>query len=282
MGGLANQGPIDGKRNVYLPAGRHPRSLGRGLLRRRTVLRQADRQRPHAHRLGRTITFAIYVVGISGGSRIWALERYITPNAPGEAVMPLNAARWILEVYRTVIETLQGIAWMLLVFFIFALIAYVILREFELRQARQGEPKPGTFVLRDQRQKRKSPAYAGLMVSGAGEGRRTLLPSVSFRLCACRYAVSGRCGGSFSAQFVSWSRHFLAHVFRPRLGTQLARVVQGLPQRRRTMPRKQIDPADNSANQQNPNKGSSGTNRQYDQGQGNRGKQLNSDPKKPR
>ena len=48
------------------------------------------------------------------------------------------------------------------------------------------------------------------------------------------------------------------------------------------MPRKPIDPADNSANQQNPNKGSSGTNRQYDQGQGNRGKQLNPDPKKPK
>ena len=90
----------------------------------------------------RYITFAVYVVGISGGSRIWALERYITPNAPDEAVMQLNAARWTLEIYRTVIETLQGIAWMLLVFFIFALIAYVILRGFELRQARQGEPRP--------------------------------------------------------------------------------------------------------------------------------------------
>jgi len=29
------------------------------------------------------------------------------------------------------------------------------------------------------------------MVSGAGEGNRTLLLSVSFRLNACRYAVSG-------------------------------------------------------------------------------------------
>ncbi|MBR4825736.1 MAG: hypothetical protein IKZ86_13140 [Spirochaetaceae bacterium] len=37
-----------------------------------------------------------------------------------------------------------------------------------------------------------------------------------------------------------------------------------------------IKPQDNSANQQNANKGSSGTNRQYDQNQGNRGKQLNS------
>jgi len=38
---------------------------------------------------------------------------------------------------------------------------------------------------------------------------------------------------------------------------------------------KKIKPADNRANQQNPNKGTAGTNRQYDQAQGNRGKQLN-------
>lgn len=36
-----------------------------------------------------------------------------------------------------------------------------------------------------------------------------------------------------------------------------------------------INPRDNSANQQNANKGTSGTNRQYDQAQGNRGKQMN-------
>lgn len=38
--------------------------------------------------------------------------------------------------------------------------------------------------------------------------------------------------------------------------------------------RKPISPRNNSANQQNSNKGTSGTNRQYDQAQGNRGKQL--------
>ena len=38
---------------------------------------------------------------------------------------------------------------------------------------------------------------------------------------------------------------------------------------------KEIAPKDNSANQQNANKGSNGTNKQYDQAQGNRGKQQN-------
>lgn len=77
----------------------------------------------------RYLKFAIYVVGISSGVRVWQLERYITPEEPeGTRVIALNAERWILEVYRTVIGSLQGIAWLLLVFFIFALIAYVVVR----------------------------------------------------------------------------------------------------------------------------------------------------------
>ncbi|WP_312513876.1 hypothetical protein [Stutzerimonas nitrititolerans] len=39
----------------------------------------------------RYITFAIYVVGISGGGRIWALERYITPNTEEAIPAPPNA-----------------------------------------------------------------------------------------------------------------------------------------------------------------------------------------------
>lgn len=83
----------------------------------------------------RYITFAIYVVGISGGVRIYALEQYVNPRNKDVAIPDLTAARWALEVYRTIIETLQSIAWMLLVVFLFALVAYVILRGFELRQS---------------------------------------------------------------------------------------------------------------------------------------------------
>ena len=84
----------------------------------------------------RYILFAIYVVGISGGVRVWDLERYITPRTNEEAPIALNFDRWILEVYKTVIGTLQSVAWMLLVFFLFALLAYVVLRGFELRHAK--------------------------------------------------------------------------------------------------------------------------------------------------
>lgn len=77
----------------------------------------------------RYLKFAIYVVGISSGVRIWQLERYITPQGPEDSqIIVLNTERWILEVYRTIIGSLQGIAWLLLVFFIFALIAYVVVR----------------------------------------------------------------------------------------------------------------------------------------------------------
>ncbi len=82
----------------------------------------------------RYVSFAIYVVGISGGVRVWELEKYITARDKGNEPVVLNADRWTLEVYRTVIETLQSIAWMLLVFFVAALIAYVLVRGFELRR----------------------------------------------------------------------------------------------------------------------------------------------------
>ena len=81
------------------------------------------------------LKFAIYVTGISSGVRIWELEKYITePRFEGSKIIKLNAERWVLELYRTIIGTLQGIAWMLLVFFVFALVAYVIVRAFELKK----------------------------------------------------------------------------------------------------------------------------------------------------
>jgi len=76
----------------------------------------------------RYVTFAIYVVGISGGVRIWDLEKYISPHGPNEPQLVLNRDRWVLEVYRTIIETLQSTAWLLLVFFLITLVAYMILR----------------------------------------------------------------------------------------------------------------------------------------------------------
>lgn len=84
------------------------------------------------------IKFALYVVGISSGVRIHELERYITgpQHVKEREVIPLTVERWVLEVYRSVIESLQGLAGALLVFFIVALIGFVIVRIFELRKAK--------------------------------------------------------------------------------------------------------------------------------------------------
>ena len=82
----------------------------------------------------RYLTFAVYVVGISSGVRIWQLERYVEPATENIPLLVLNQDRWVLEIYRTIIETLQGLAWLLLVFFIFALIAYVIVRISEMKR----------------------------------------------------------------------------------------------------------------------------------------------------
>ena len=79
------------------------------------------------------LKFAIFVVGVSGGVRIWQLEQYIQPYNLGKPLV-LTTERWVLEVYRTIIETLQSIAWLLLVFYFIALIAYVIVRGQELKR----------------------------------------------------------------------------------------------------------------------------------------------------
>ena len=99
----------------------------------------------------RYMKFAILVVGVSSGVRIHALERYITAPQWMEKdkteIIALTAERWVLEVYRTVIETLQGIAWMLLAFFAVALLAYVVVRLSELKRNVAGTSPASTTPL---------------------------------------------------------------------------------------------------------------------------------------
>jgi hypothetical protein len=90
------------------------------------------------------LRFAVLVVGISSGVRIFQLERYITPTfGPENAeVLELTRDRWVLEIYRTVIGTMQGIAWVLLVFFVVALLALVVVRFGESRARRRSALAP--------------------------------------------------------------------------------------------------------------------------------------------
>jgi hypothetical protein len=85
----------------------------------------------------RYLMFALYVVGISSGVHIGDLQRYITaPPIKGAEVIQLTNERWVLEVYRTVIGSLQGLAWALLLFFICALLAFIVVRFAEMTKAK--------------------------------------------------------------------------------------------------------------------------------------------------
>lgn len=86
----------------------------------------------------RFLLFAVYVVGVSSGVQIWKLEQYLHPQQMGPdgkaSILTLDGASMGLEVYRTIIQVLQGIAWALLVFFVVALIAFAIIRRAESRR----------------------------------------------------------------------------------------------------------------------------------------------------
>lgn len=79
------------------------------------------------------LSFAIYVVGISGGVRVWDLEKYLRPMGDDTHVAELTTEAWILEIYGAIMGTMSAVAWMLLIFFIFTLIAFVIVRGREIK-----------------------------------------------------------------------------------------------------------------------------------------------------
>ena len=90
----------------------------------------------------RFLLFAVFVVGVSSGVQIWKLEQYVHPQPVGPdgrtATLALDTPSMALEIYRTIIQVLQGIAWALLVFFVVALIAFAITRRAEARRGDGG------------------------------------------------------------------------------------------------------------------------------------------------
>lgn len=83
------------------------------------------------------LLFAVYVVGVSAGVQIWKLEQYLHPQPGGPRgemqKLVLDAPSIGLEIYRTIISVLQGVAWALLVFFVVALVAFAIIKRTEVR-----------------------------------------------------------------------------------------------------------------------------------------------------
>lgn len=79
------------------------------------------------------LTFALFVVGVSSGVQIWNLERFIRQGPEGEMATQLTPEYWGLEIYRTVMGSLGGLAWALLIFFVVALVAFVVVKRGEAR-----------------------------------------------------------------------------------------------------------------------------------------------------
>ena len=82
------------------------------------------------------MSFAIVVVGVSGGVNMWEIQKYLQNGR--EQTLELNGPRWTIEIYRTAIDTLSQISWVMLLFFLCAMVAYVIMRVAE--SSRAGRP----------------------------------------------------------------------------------------------------------------------------------------------
>jgi len=91
----------------------------------------------------RYLIFAMYVVGVAGGVNVRQINRYLSPEEAGGQVLQLTRERWVVEIYSAAIGSLGAITWMLLVFFVFALIAYVVQRAVEARRGEEGSRSGG-------------------------------------------------------------------------------------------------------------------------------------------
>jgi hypothetical protein len=87
------------------------------------------------------IRFAIVVVGISGGTRVRALQEYISAASYNKHALEaaLTQEVWVLEMYRTVVGTLESVVFLLLACIFLALIAPVIVRMFKADPAKTGD-----------------------------------------------------------------------------------------------------------------------------------------------
>jgi len=81
--------------------------------------------------LAKYMRFAIIVVGITAGTRVRPLEEYVAAPAYSKAQIAASVTQeyWALELYRSFIETLQGIGCLFLVVIVVALLALFIVRK---------------------------------------------------------------------------------------------------------------------------------------------------------
>lgn len=87
------------------------------------------------------IRFAIVVVGISGGTRVRVLQEYLAASDLNKEAMAAQLTQefWVMEIYRTILGTLEAIAGLLLVCIFMALIAPVVVRMLKLEPVKAVE-----------------------------------------------------------------------------------------------------------------------------------------------
>ena len=77
------------------------------------------------------LQLAILLVGVCAGARVRALQDYISaPDYNKPAMLEqLTQEFWVMELYRTVIGTLEGILWLIFLFALAVIVAVVIMRK---------------------------------------------------------------------------------------------------------------------------------------------------------
>jgi len=90
--------------------------------------------------LSKYLRFAIVVVGMASGTRVGALEEYIGASSWNKTALAaaLTQEIWVLELYRTIVATLEGIVWLLLVVAFFVLLAILVIRKGNMKQLQAG------------------------------------------------------------------------------------------------------------------------------------------------
>lgn len=89
------------------------------------------------------LMFALFVVGIASGVNIHKLEQFLSPEYKGGVQLTLTPEFWGLEIYRTIIGSLAGLAWALLVFFVASLMVYAVIKLKEMVSDRSNSKHQG-------------------------------------------------------------------------------------------------------------------------------------------
>src|ERR1700739_1847721 len=77
------------------------------------------------------LQLAIVLVGVCAGTRVRALQDYISaPDYNKRAMLEqLTQEFWVMKLYRTVIGTLEGILWLIFLFALVVIVAVAIMRK---------------------------------------------------------------------------------------------------------------------------------------------------------